>query len=119
MLVRPWGVPSLALLAALRMVHFPPVVLAVTHHANIWRKTPTSAEETSTAASSRPRSEAPTVGALRYAALFGPYVGVRRVAPRTTGVVVGIPAEVLPQVLRWVPIGIKPTGERRNIIVEC
>lgn len=65
-----------------------------------------------------PHLEALTFRALRYAALFGPYVGVRSVAPWTTGVVVGIPAEVLPQVLRWVPIGIKPTGERTNI-TEC
>lgn len=63
-----------------------------------------------------PHLEALTFRALRYAALFGPYVGVCSVAPWTTGVVVGIPAEVLPQVLRWVPIRIKPTGEQTNII---
>lgn len=64
----------------------------------------------------RPHLEALTFRALWYAALFGPYVGVRSVAPRTTRVVVRIPAEVLPQVLCWVPIRIKPTGERTNNI---
>lgn len=63
-----------------------------------------------------PHLKALTFRALRYAALFGPHVGVCSVAPWTTGVVVGIPAEVLPQVLRWVPIRIKPTGEQTNII---
>lgn len=63
-----------------------------------------------------PQLEALTFRALWYAALFGPYVGVCCVAPRTTGVVVRIPAEVLPQVLCWVPIRIKPTGEQTNNI---
>lgn len=63
-----------------------------------------------------PHLEALTFRALWYAALFGPYVGVCSVAPRTTGVVVRIPAEVLPQVLCWVPIRIKPTGEQTNNI---
>lgn len=64
----------------------------------------------------RPHLESLTFRALWYAALLGPYVGVCGVAPRTTRVVVRIPAEVLPQVLCWVPIRIKPTGERTNNI---
>ena len=51
-----------------------------------------------------------TLRTLRHAALLGPDVGVRGVAPRAARVVVGVPAEVLPQVLRRVPVRVKPGG---------
>lgn len=51
-----------------------------------------------------------TLRTLRYATFLSSYVGVSRVTPWTTRIVVGVSAEVLPQVLLWVPIRIKPTG---------
>lgn len=61
-----------------------------------------------------------TLGTLRYAALLGSYVGVRGVTPGTAGIIVGIPTKVLPQVISWVPVGIKPADEETNAVHrEC
>lgn len=60
-----------------------------------------------------------TLWTLRYATLLGSYVWICCVAPRTTGIVVGIPTEVLPQVLCWVPIRIKPTEQQIQHYWKC
>lgn len=63
-------------------------------------------------ASQQGQFERLTLRTLRYAALLRSYVGVRGVTPRSAGIIVGIPTEVLPQVISWVPVWIKPVDEK-------
>lgn len=128
--VRPCWVPSLALFTTLCMVHFALVIFPVTLHTDfcqqkqfsflyLWMQTwlmTSWLHFGQILLSSYVIWECLTLWTLWYATLLSSYVGVCGVAPRTTGIVVGIPAEVLPQVLRWVPIRIKPTREYTDII---
>lgn len=115
--VRFLGVPPLALLATLRMVHLALVILAVAHHARVChndvRKRSAKLKNLSASDAKQPgKLECLTLRTLRYAALLRSDVGVRGVTPRSAGIVVGVPTKVLSQVISWVPVWIKPVDEK-------